>query len=158
MAEGFLMTYVHTATDMPVPERQQRLIDEFLLFDSWAERYQHLIELGGFLPPLPRALRIDRNRVPACGGGTFLAGERQEGHLFLHATSDMPVPSGLLAIMLRIYSGARPADILRHPPVLLDRIGLTHRLSPHRRIVLLHIHERLLTLASDHETSGKLVS
>lgn len=158
MAEGFLMTALRNTSDASIPERQQRLVDEFLLFDSWDERYRYLIELGELLPPLPRPMRADRYRVPACGSATFLAGERQNGRLFLHAASDMPMPARLLAILLRIYSDAPPADILRHPPVLLDRIGLTHRLSPHRRIVLLHIHERLLTLASDHETSGKLVS
>ncbi|WP_265975573.1 SufE family protein [Brucella intermedia] len=152
------MTVSHASIQEAIPERQQRLIDEFLLFDDWAERYQYLIDLGDGLPPMSSAFRVDRYRVPGCAGEAFLAAESLDGQLFLHAASDMPVVAGLLAVMLRLYSGARPADILRHPPWLFDRLGLTHRLSPHRRIALLAVHERLVALASDLGTMARLAS
>jgi cysteine desulfuration protein SufE len=148
----------HTAGQVSILERQEHLIEEFLLFDDWADRYQYLIDLGRSLPPFPPSLQSERHRIAGCDGQTFLSATRQDGRLFLYGASDMPVPAGILAILSRIYSGETPADILRHPPVLLDRIGLTRRLSPHRRLVLARIHERLLALASDLDASGKLAS
>lgn len=139
-------------------DRQQQLIDEFMLFDDWAERYQYLIDLGRSLPSIPAALRTEKNRLSVCQSEAFLAAERQYGRLRLYGESDMPTVAGVLAIAVRVYSGATPADIIRTPPVLLDHIGLTQRLSPHRRIALVQVHERLLTLASDIPVSGKLAS
>lgn len=148
----------HAAGHTSILDRQERLIDEFLLFDDWAERYQYLIDLGRGLPLLPPSLRAERDRVTGCHGETFLSAARQNGRLFLYGASDMPVLAGILAIIVHIYSGETPSDILRHPPVLLDRIGLTRRLSPHRRLALVRLHERLLALASDLDASGRLAS
>lgn len=145
-------------TTLSVPERQRHLIDEFLLLDEWAERYQHLIDLGKRLAPIPAPLRIDRNRVPACRGQTFLAGQRQNNLIVLHASSDTPILAGILALILDVYSGRPPAEILRHPPVLFDRIGLTQNLSPHRRAALLGIHERLIAVVADVEAPRRLAS
>jgi sulfur transfer protein SufE len=86
------------------------------------------------------------------------SGERRDGLLFLHACSDRPVVAGILALIVGLYSGLAPAEIVRHPPVLLDRVGLTHRLSPHRRVALLRIHERLAALAADIGAPRRLVS
>lgn len=158
MAEGAVMSGAHATEHASFQERQERLIDEFLLFDDWAERYQYLIDLGRSLPPFPLSLRVERNRIAGCDGETFLSAIRHGGRISLYGASDMPVLAGILAILIRIYSGETPTDILRHPPVLLDRIGLTRKLSPHRRLVLVRIHERLLALASDLDTSGKLAS
>ena len=152
------MSQRHAAANTSILERQARLIDEFLLFEDWAERYQYLIDLGRGLSPLPPSARVERGRIAGCHGETFLSATRQDGRLFFYGASDMPVPAGILAILVHIYSGETPSDILRHPPVLLDRIGLTRRLSPHRRLALVRIHERLLALASDLDTSGKLAS
>ncbi|MDQ1199381.1 SufE family protein [Agrobacterium sp. SORGH_AS 787] len=152
------MTSPHPRGNTSILERQERLIDEFELFDDWAERYQYLIDLGRNLPPLSPSLRTARNRIAGCQGETFLSAARQNGRLFLYGASDMPVLAGILAILVRIYADETPSDILRHPPVFLDRIGLTRRLSPHRRLALVRIHERLLALASDLEARGKLAS
>ncbi|MCS0504759.1 SufE family protein [Ancylobacter mangrovi] len=141
-----------------IAERQQRLIDEFLLIDEWADRYLHLSEVARSLPPLPATFRADYYRVPECPSNTFLAGERKNGVLFLHAASDTPILAGILALVVELYCGEPPAEILRHPPVILDRIGLTKNLSPHRRVALLRIHERLVALASDVDGTRRLAS
>ena len=141
-----------------VAERQSRLADEFLFIDEWGDRYQYLIELGKRLPPMPAGLRTECNRLPECAGETFFAGERSDGRLFLHAASDMPVLAGILALIVEIYSGGELAAILRHPPAIFDRTGLTTMLSPHRRVALLRIHERLVRLASDRAAPRRLAS
>lgn len=141
-----------------IPERQHRLIEEFSVVDSWNDRYQHLCDLGRRLPPMPPALRIERNRIRECQGDTFLAGEHNADRLDLFAESEAPVLAGILAILVDIYSGEKPADVLRYPPILFDRIGLTRNLSPHRRIALLHVHDRLTTIASGFSGVQRLAS
>lgn len=158
MAEGVVMSGPYATEDASIQERQERLVEEFLLFDDWAERYQYLVDLGRGLPPFPPSLRSKRHRIAGCDGQTFLSATRRDGRLFLYGASDMPVLAGILAILIRVYSGETPTDVLRHPPLLLDRIGLTRRLSPHRRLALLRIHERLLALAGDLDASGRLAS
>lgn len=138
--------------------RQQRLLEEFLFIDDWNGRYQHLIDLGLRLPSMPPGMRTEHNRLQKCDGETFLAGERRNEFLLLHASSDRPIVAGILALTFELYSGLEPAEILRHPPSFLDRIGLTRRLSPHRRIALLAVHERLIALASDGQILRKLAS
>lgn len=138
--------------------RQQRLIDEFASLEGWSDRYQHLSDLGRLMPPMPPALRIEQNRVRECQNDTFLAGVHSADCLDLFGASDAPVLAGILAILVDLYSGERPADILRHPPVIFDRIGLTRQLSPHRRIALLHIHDRLTTIASGFLGERRLAS
>ncbi|MGA1834172.1 SufE family protein [Rhizobium wenxiniae] len=139
-------------------DRQRDLIDEFMLFDDWAERYQYLIDLGETLPPLPSSMRTDANRIAGCYSETYLAAEWMNGRLQLQGASEMPALAGLLAIAIRVYSGEVAGDILRHPPKLFDQIGLTRRLSPHRRVALLQIHERLIALASGFPEASKLAS
>lgn len=141
-----------------IEARQQRMIEEFLQLGEWAERYQYLIELGGKLPAMRTSWRTDRSRVPECRGDTFLAGESRDGRLFLHAASDIPILAGVLALIVEVYSGMPASEVLRHPPMLLDRIGLTHNLSRHRRAALLHIHERLISLATNVEMLRRLAS
>ncbi len=141
-----------------IPERQKRLVEEFLLIDDWNDRYHHLIDLGQDLPPFDPSYCSERNRVSACDGDTFLAGEHINRRLLLYGASDTPVLAGILALLIEVYSGSPTVDILRHPPVFLDRIGLTRRLSPHRRVALLRIHERLTALAMDSEVPQKLAS
>ena len=141
-----------------IVDHQKQLIEEFLLFENWAERYQYLIDLGDALAPLPVSMRTDANRITGCHSETFLIGVRTNGQLRFHGASDMPTLAGLLAIIIRVYSNKAPADILRHPPDLLDSIGLTKILSPHRRVALLRIHERLITLASDMPEVSKRAS
>lgn len=141
-----------------IPARQQRLIDEFSGIDDWRDRYQHLSDLGRRMPAMPPALRIEQNRVRECANDTFLAGIHNADRLDLYGASDAPILAGILAILVELYSGERPADILSHPPIVFDRIGLTRQLSPHRRIALLHIHDRLTTIASGFAGVQRLAS
>lgn len=158
MAENSVVNNQTERASNSVAERQKRITDEFLLLDDWNDRYHHLIDLGKSLPPLAPCHYSDCNRVAECHGNTFLAGQQTDRRLLLFGASDIPILAGILAVLIDVYSGFPTAEILRHPPVFLDNIGLTRRLSPHRRVALLRIHERLLALAADSEVPQKLAS
>jgi cysteine desulfuration protein SufE len=115
-----------------VVETQRRIIEEFEIVPSWSERYETLIEFGRRLAPMPMSLRVDRNRIRNCHGQAWLAGVRRDGRLFFSASSEADMVAGLLAIVVEVYSGCAPDEILSHPLTVLEATGLRDRLSPHR--------------------------
>ena len=106
--------------------------DELAVFDDWMERYQFIIELGRKLPPFPEAWMDDAHRVPGCQSRVWMEGTLGEGKLFLAGVSDAAIVSGLIALLLRVYSGRPPAEITATDPVFLKDLGLLEALSTNR--------------------------
>jgi cysteine desulfuration protein SufE len=106
--------------------------DELGLFDDWMQRYQYIIELGRKLPPFPVDWTNDAHRVPGCQSQVWLEATDRDGRLFFAGASDAAIVSGLVALLLRVYSG-RPADeILATDPGFLRDLGLVQALSTNR--------------------------
>ncbi len=115
-----------------VQAAQQDVIDEFSLFDDWMDRYQYLIDLGRRLPDFPDALRTEENRIRGCQSQVWFVAEKKDGRLEFQAISDAAIVSGLIALLLRIYSGRRPQEILNTPPDFVQALQLESHLSPTR--------------------------
>ena len=111
---------------------QNDIIDEFSLFDDWQERYRHLIDLGRKLPPYPDIFRTDEHLVRGCQSRVWLHERYEDGLLHFDAASDALIVSGLVALLLRLFSGQPPADILKAEPHFVQAIGLSEHLSPNR--------------------------
>jgi cysteine desulfuration protein SufE len=106
-------------------------------------RYETLIELGRAAPPLPAELKTEANRVPGCQSILYLHAELREGVLHCVAEADALISNGLVALMLSIYSGLTPEQILRNPPHFLERLGLSESLSMTRLQGLASIYRAL---------------
>lgn len=115
-----------------VQAAQEELIEEFGFFDNWMDRYQYLIDLGRRLPEFPAADRIDANKIKGCQSQVWFVASEEDGRLNFRAVSDAAIVSGLIAILLRIYSGRRPQDILDTPPNFVTELELEQHLSPTR--------------------------
>ena len=115
-----------------VASAQQEIIDEFSLFEDWMDRYQYLIDLGRRLPPFPEELRTEENRIRGCQSQVWFVAEKRDGRLFFQAISDAAIVSGLIAVLLRLYSGRHPRDILETPPDFVEALQLQSHLSPTR--------------------------
>jgi cysteine desulfuration protein SufE len=111
---------------------QQEIIDEFGFFDDWTGRYQYLIDLGRKLPPLADEDRTDANKVDGCQSQVWIVVSGDANRLDLRATSDSAIVSGLVALLLRVYSGHSARDILDTDPAFINAIGLGKHLSPTR--------------------------
>ncbi|MDX1516820.1 MAG: SufE family protein [Woeseiaceae bacterium] len=111
---------------------QRELADEFALFDSWRDRYQYLIDLGRRLPGFPDELKTEDNRIRGCQSQVWFVADRVDGRLRFRAISDAAIVSGLIALLLRIYSDRRPQDILDTPPEFVRELELERHLSPTR--------------------------
>ncbi|MCK5911780.1 MAG: SufE family protein [Caulobacter sp.] len=118
----------------PIDAALDELADEFELLGDWEERYRYVIELGKDLAPLTDAERSDENKVRGCASQVWLVTEPQaDGTLKFRGDSDAHIVSGLVAIMLRLYSGRAPADIVAFDAkAALDRLGLSEALSSQR--------------------------
>jgi cysteine desulfuration protein SufE len=111
---------------------QQELIEEFQFFNSWMDRYQYIIDQGTQLPPFPEEWKTEENRVRGCQSQVWLKTRKVDGRLEFQAISDSAIVSGLIAILMRVYSGREFQEIITTPPDFVSAIGLDQHLSPTR--------------------------
>ncbi|MFL5253187.1 MAG: SufE family protein [Rhodopila sp.] len=106
--------------------------DELSLFDDWMERYEFIIGMGRKLPPFPEQWADDAHRVPGCQSRVWMEAVMRDGDLYFAGTSDAAIVSGLIALLMRVYSGRSPEEILATDPVFLKDLGLLEALSTNR--------------------------
>jgi cysteine desulfuration protein SufE len=111
---------------------QQEITDEFAFFSDWSERYQYLIDLGKQLPPFPEEARNEANRVHGCQSMVWLVASGDAARMHFESVSDSAIVSGLIALLLRVYSDRSAQEILATEPTFIQSIGLARHLSPTR--------------------------
>lgn len=114
-------------------EIQRELIEEFELFDDWTDRYQYLIDLGRKLPEFPAQWRDEDHLLHGCQSQVWIHHERRGDLIHFDAISDSAIVSGLIALLLRVYSDRRPEEIVATQPDFVAAIGLDSHLSPTRK-------------------------
>jgi cysteine desulfuration protein SufE len=118
---------------MTVQDDIDALVDEFDLLDDWEQRYRHLIDLGQAMDPLPEAEKTEASKVKGCVSQVWLVMDREGEALVIRGDSDAHIVKGLVALLVRLYSGRRPGEITAiDPRAVLSRIGLAEHLSPQR--------------------------
>ena len=112
------------------------LADEFALLPDWEERISHVIELARSLAPLSDDERTEDNRVRGCVSRVWLVSERhpdQPEKLYFRGDSDAHLVRGEIAMLLRIFSGRTPEEILSvDPRAVFERLGLKDALTAQR--------------------------
>ena len=116
-----------------ISEEQENIIEEFSFFEDWMDKYQYLIDIGRKLPKMPEEYLRDEFKLKGCQSQVWFVGEANENRLMFRASSDAAIVSGLIAILLRIYSNRTPAEILSVKPSFIADIGLEEHLSPTRK-------------------------
>jgi cysteine desulfuration protein SufE len=111
---------------------QDEVVAEFAFFEDWMDRYQYLIDLGRRLPALADTELVAENKIKGCQSQVWFVAEQRDGRLYFRAISDAAIVSGLIALLLRIYSGRRPQDILDTPPTFVSELKLEQHLSATR--------------------------
>ncbi|HWU77905.1 MAG TPA: SufE family protein [Rhodanobacter sp.] len=121
-------TVAHTSAE----QAQAQIAEEFAFFGDWTERYQYLIDLGKQLPDFPEAHKSDDYRVHGCQSMVWLVPSGDVSNMHFEAASDSAIVSGLIALVLRVYSDRPAAEILATEPTFISTIGLAKHLSPTR--------------------------
>jgi cysteine desulfuration protein SufE len=126
-----------------------QIIDDFAVIDDWDERYRYIIDLGRKMPPLPDAQRTDDVKVRGCASQVWLIASRERGPggrplLTFVGDSDAMIVRGLIAILLALYSGKTPQEILSvDAKQVLGGLGLDTHLSQQRSNGLFAMVERI---------------
>jgi len=115
-----------------ISEIQRELVDEFEIFDDWMGRYEYVIDLGRQLPEFKEEWKTEQNKIQGCQSQVWLNMEMQGEILHIDGASDAAIVSGLVAIVLRVYSDQTPQNILDAKPDFIADIGFTDHLSPTR--------------------------
>ncbi len=126
------------------------MAEEFDLLGDWESQLGYVLDLGRELPPLNPEERVEANRVRGCASQVWLVSTRRpDGRLEFRAESDAQIPQGLIAVLLRLYSGRRPEEIVAFDPQrAVDRLKLGHMLTSQRANGLASMVERIRREAS----------
>ena len=115
-----------------IQEIQDDIIAEFNDFDDWLDRYQLLIDLGGEQEPLPAEYKTDNNLIEGCQSRVWLQADYVDGKVLFRAESDAMIVKGIVSLLIKVYSGHTPDEILGCEPYFVEAIGLKEHLSPTR--------------------------
>ena len=126
---------------------QQELVEEFEMFDNWMDRYQYIIDMGKQLPDFPEERRAEEYKIQGCQSNVWMCHEQAGDKLVFKATSDAAIVSGLIAVLLRIYSERTAEEINQTEPHFLKDLGLDKHLSPTRSNGLHAMLERIYQVA-----------
>lgn len=113
-------------------ERERAVVAEFAGLADWEDRYKKLIELGRALPEMPEGKKLEDYKVKGCQSQVWMHARVEDGRVIFEGDSDALLVRGLVALLLRVYSGATPEEILNTPPDFIREIGLESKLSPSR--------------------------
>lgn len=126
-----------------IDEVQADLIKRLNYFENWKDRYKYIIDMGKQLEPMPEKYQTEANRIHGCQSQVWIHIEERDGRLYMQATSDAAIVAGLIAVLLRVYSGRTPEQIINMPLDFLSQTGLLQHLSPNRSTGLYHMIKRI---------------
>ena len=118
--------------DMTIDQVQESIIDEFLLFDDWMDKYDHLIEEGKGLPLLDEKYKHSDYLIEGCQSKVWLYPEFTDGKIYFKADSDAIITKGIAALLVRVLSGCTPDEIINADLYFIGKVGLSQNLSPTR--------------------------
>lgn len=117
---------------MTINEIQDQIIEEFDLFDDWADKYEYIIDLGKKLPPLDERHKTEENIIKGCQSRVWLHAYLDGELLKFEADSDAIIVKGLVSILVRTLSGHTPEEIANANVYVLEKVGLQQHLAQTR--------------------------
>ena len=111
---------------------QDAIIASFSMFSEWLDRYQYLIDLGRKLPALSPEEKTNDKLLPGCQSRVWLYLEGDKDEIRIRANSDAAIVSGLIALLIEVYSGCSAQQVLDTEPYFIPAIGLSDHLSATR--------------------------
>ena len=137
-----------------IQEIQEEIIAEFSDFEDWLDRYQLLIDLGSEQEPLPAEYKTDNNLIEGCQSRVWLQADYLDGKVHFRAESDAMIVKGIVSLLIKVYSGHTPDEILNTEPYFVEAIGLKEHLSPTRSNGLLAMIRQMKLYALAFKAKG----
>ena len=117
---------------MSISEEQDRIIEDFALFDDWMDKYEYIIQLGKELPLIEEKYKTPDNLIKGCQSKVWLHADYRDGKLYFTADSDAQITKGLVSMVIQVLSGHSPREIAEADIYFIQAIGLQSHLSPTR--------------------------
>lgn len=136
--------------DKSLQDIENEVVDEFSIFDEWLDKYEYLIELGKSLKDYPETAKTDDRLIKGCQSRVWLDYKVEDGKIYFNADSDAIITKGIISLLIRIYSGRNPEEILSSDFSVVDRIGLKENLSPTRANGLVSMIGKIREIAAEN--------
>lgn len=117
---------------MTINQIQDDIIEEFSSIDDWMDRYNYLIELSSELEPMDSAYKTDNYIIEGCQSRVWINATLEDGKVTFSADSDAIIAKGLIALLVRVFNGQSPEEILDTELYFIDKIGMKENLTPTR--------------------------
>ncbi len=138
-----------TPTEPSAGDAVAALKDEFEFFDDWMDRYEQVIDWGRALPAFPDAWKERSRKVEGCQSQVWIEPRIEDGRVWFAGASDAAIVQGLVAMLLRVYSGRTPQEILATDPGFLKELDLIGHLSANRGNGIAALIRRIRAIATD---------
>ena len=142
---------------MDVKEVQDKIIDEFALFEDWMDKYSLLIDMGKNLPVIDPKFKINDYLIDGCQSKVWLKPDYDGNSVTFTADSDAIITKGIVALLIRVLSDRTPDQIIGADLYFIDRIGLRQNLSPTRSNGLLAMVRQMKLYAMAYKSKGTKV-
>lgn len=138
-----------------IDEKQQEIVETFGFLNNWEERYEHMIDLGKSLPLIDSEYKTNDFIIKGCQSQVWMHAELKENRLFFTADSDAIITKGIIAILVEVFSGQSPMDIINSDIKFVDQIGIKEHLSPTRANGLMSMIKQIKFYAIAFQTKIK---
>ncbi|MCQ2144146.1 MAG: SufE family protein [Bacteroidales bacterium] len=135
---------------MELYEIENEVIEEFSMFDEWLDKYEYIIDMGKSLEEFPQDKKTDDRLIKGCQSRVWLDSCFTDGKVFFTADSDAIITKGIISLLIRIYSGRTPEEILSSDFSVVEKIGLRENLSPTRANGLVSMIEKIRAIAQEN--------
>ena len=115
-----------------ISEAQERIVENFSLFDDWEGKYEYLIDMGKKLKPLDDQYKVEENIIKGCQSTVWLASSFEDGKVFFKADSDAIIVKGLVSMLIEVLSGHKPDEVLAAKMDFIKDIGMMSHLAQTR--------------------------
>ena len=117
---------------MTLIEAENAIIEEFSMYEEWLDKYEYIIELGKSLTDFPETSKTDDKLIKGCQSRVWLDYKVEDGRVVFNADSDAIITKGIISLLIGLYSGRTPQEILSSDFTVVEKIGLRENLSPTR--------------------------
>lgn len=142
---------------MTVNEIQEKIIDEFALFDDWMDKYDLLIDMGKDVPAIDPKYKVKDYLIEGCQSKVWLRPEFDGNIITFTADSDAIITRGIVSLLIKVLSGRTPGEIISTELYFIDRIGLRQNLSPTRSNGLLSMVRQMKLYAMAYDAKQKQI-
>jgi cysteine desulfuration protein SufE len=135
---------------MTLIEAENAIVEEFSMYEEWLDKYEYLIELGKSLNDYPDEAKTDDRLIKGCQSRVWLDYKVEDGKLIFNADSDAIITKGIISLLIGLYSGRTPQEILSSDFSVVEKIGLKENLSPTRANGLVSMIAKIREVANNN--------